>query len=151
MITAPTKMRVAAGQHPDNDQEYLDFALQLGCTGASFQTPKIKGSVKWEAKDIIEFLKPVRARGLYVESIENVPNHFFDKLMLGVEGRDEQLENMKSTIRALGEAGVPILGLHWMPQIVWRTDMGHYGRGGSYVSLYDHSIVEDRTRDKEIG
>ena len=45
---------------------------------------------------------------------------------------------MKSTIRALGEAGVPILGMHWMPQIVWRTDMGHFGRGGSYVSVYDH-------------
>jgi len=57
---------------------------------------------------------------------------------------------MKYTIRALGEAQVPILGMHWMPQIVWRTDMGHYGRGDSYVSVYDHSIVEDRSRDSEI-
>jgi mannonate dehydratase len=70
--------------------------------------------------------------------------------MLGLPGREEQLENMKSTVRAMGEAGVPILGMHWMPQIVWRTDMGHFGRGGAYVSIYDHSIVMDRTRDSEI-
>ena len=44
MTSAPTKMRVAAGQHPDNDREYLDFARQLGCPGVSFQTPKIKGT-----------------------------------------------------------------------------------------------------------
>ena len=53
-------MRVAAGQHPDNDREYLDFARQLGCPGVSFQTPKIKGTVRWEAQDIIDFLKPAR-------------------------------------------------------------------------------------------
>ena len=149
MMPSP-KMRVAVGQHPGNDKEYLDFALQLGCEGASFQTPDIKGDVKWDAADVKAYLAPVHAAGVKVESFENVPNHFYDKLMLGLPGRDEQLENMKSTIRALGEAGVPILGMHWMPQIVWRTDMGHFGRGGSYVSVYDHSIVLDRSRDSEI-
>ena len=149
MMASP-KMRVAVGQHPGNDKEYLDFALQLGCEGASFQTPDIKGEVKWDAADIKEFLAPVHAAGVKVESFENVPNHFYDKLMLGLPGREEQLENMKSTVRAMGEAGVPILGMHWMPQIVWRTDMGHFGRGGAYVSVYDHSIVMDRTRDSEI-
>ncbi len=144
------KMRVAVGQHPDTDKEYLDFAKQLGCSGASFQTPNIKGDVRWEEADIREFLQPVHDAGVRVESFENVPNYFFDKIMLGLEGRDEQLENMKSTVRALGAAGVPILGLHWMPQIVWRTDMGHYGRGGAYVSIYDHAVILDRSRDNEI-
>ncbi len=144
------KMRVTVGQHPGTDKEYLDFARQLGCTGASFQTPSIPGDVKWEEADIRKYLEPVHAAGLEVESFENVPNHFYDKLMLGLPGRDEQLENMKSTIRAMGAAGVPILGMHWMPQIVWRTDMGNKGRGGAYVSLYDHSVVLDRSRDGEI-
>ena len=144
------KMRVAVGQHPGNDQDYLDFALQLGCAGASFQTPDIPGRSKWEESDVRAFLEPVRAAGVVVESFENVPNHFYDKLMLGLPGREEQLENMKTTIRSLGANGVPILGMHWMPQIVWRTDMGNFGRGGAYVSVYDHSIVLDRTRDSEI-
>ena len=51
-MMASTKMRVAVGQHPGNDKEYLDFALQLGCEGASFQTPDIKGEVKWDAADM---------------------------------------------------------------------------------------------------
>ncbi len=144
------KMRVAVGQHPGNDQAYLDFALQLGCTGASFQTPDIKGDVKWDEADIREFLAPIHAAGVQVESFENVPNHFYDKLMLGLPGRDEQLENMKNTIRALGACGVPILGMNWIPQSVWRTDMGPYGRGKANVSVYDHSIILDGTRDSEI-
>ena len=143
-------MRVAVGQHPENDKQYLDFAIQLGCEGISFQTPKIPGQSKWEQKDIEDFLAPVKAAGLKIESFENVPTFFFDKIMLGLPGREEQLENMKSTIRALGAAGVPILGMHWMPQSVWRTDMGNYGRGGSYVSIYDHSVILDRSRDAEI-
>ena len=102
MMASP-KMRVAVGQHPGNDKEYLDFALQLGCEGASFQTPDIKGDVKWDAADIKEFLAPVHAAGVKVESFENVPNHFYDKLMLGLPGREEQLENMKSTVRAMGD------------------------------------------------
>lgn len=144
------KMRVAVGQHPETDKEYLDFARQLGASGASFQTPSIKGDVKWDEADIRAYLAPVHAAGVKVESFENVPNHFYDKLMLGLPGREEQLENMKSTIRAMGAAGVPILGMHWMPQIVWRTDMGNYGRGGAYVSIYDHSVILDRSRDSEI-
>jgi mannonate dehydratase len=143
-------MRVAVGQHPGNDKDYLDFGLQLGCVGASFQTPAIKGEVRWEEADVRAFLAPVHAAGVRVESFENVPHHFYDKLMLGLSGRDEQLENMKVTIRALGASGVPILGMNWMPQSVWRTDMGHYGRGGAYVSVYDHSVILDGSRDSEI-
>jgi mannonate dehydratase len=149
MMASP-KMRVAVGQYPVVTKEYLDYALALGCEGVSFNVPEIPGSTKWDEKDIREFIKPVLAAGLTVESFENVPNHFYDKAMLGLPGRDEQIENMRHTIKSMGAAGVKILGMHWMPQIVWRTDLNHSGRGNSYVSIYDHSIVEDRSRDSEI-
>ncbi|MEI9907788.1 MAG: mannonate dehydratase [Actinomycetota bacterium] len=75
---------------------------------------------------------------------------FLRQVDVGLPGRDEQLENMKNTIRALGACGVPILGMNWIPQSVWRTDMGPYGRGKANVSVYDHSIILDGTRDSEI-
>ena len=36
-----------------------------------------------------------------LEAIENVPVHFYDKVMLGQPGRDEQMENYCATIRAV--------------------------------------------------
>ena len=144
------QLRTAVGQYPKVTQEYLDFAVALGCDGVSFNVPEIKGDVRWDAKDVAEFIKPVLDAGLAVESFENVPNHFYDKVMLGLPGRDEQIENMRHTIKSMGAAGVRILGLHWMPQIVWRTDMNYTGRGNSYISVYDHSVILDRSRDQEI-
>ena len=88
---ASPKMRVAVGQYPVVTKEYLDYALALGCEGVSFNVPEIPGAAKWDEKDIREFIKPVLAAGLTVESFENVPNHFYDKAMLGLPGRDEAL------------------------------------------------------------
>ena len=60
--------------------------------------------------------------GLRLMSLENVPNSFFDKVMLGEPGRDEQINHMQNTIRNMGKAGIPILGIHWMPSGVWSTE-----------------------------
>ena len=60
--------------------------------------------------------------GLTLEAIENVPIHFYDKAMLGLPGRDEQIEHYQTTIRNMGRAGIPILGYHFMPNSVWRTE-----------------------------
>ena len=57
----------------------------------------------------------MRAIRPHAGGIENVPIHFYDKAMLGLEGRDEQIANYQATIRNMGEAGIPILGFHWMP------------------------------------
>ena len=77
------------------------------------------------------------AYGLRLESIENVPNHFYQEAMLGLPGRDEQIANYQTTIRHMGEAGIPILGYHWMPNGVWRTSRHTLGRGGARVTSFD--------------
>jgi mannonate dehydratase len=63
--------------------------------------------------------------------------------MLGLPGRDEQIENVIVTIRNLGRAGIPILGFHWMPASVWRTAVAQRGRGGAVVSAFDLRQAED--------
>src|SRR3712207_7024322 len=63
--------------------------------------------------------------------------------MLGLPGRDRQLENMQATVRNMGRAGIPILGYHWMPNGVWRTSRDTPVRGGAQATAFDLSLVAD--------
>jgi mannonate dehydratase len=143
-------MRIAVGQSPVATDEYLVFARQVGAAGVQLNTPDIPGEARWEVADVARLVDRVAAFGLRLEAIENVPNHFYDKALLGLPGRDAQIEHMRQTIANLGTAGVPILGLHWLPQSVWRTDLSGSGRGGARVSGYDHDIAADPSRSAEV-
>jgi len=79
---------------------------------------------------------------LKLEMIENVPIRFFDKIILGLPGRDEQIENYIKTLRNMGEVGIPILGHHFCPTWAWRTSIREPYRGGALVSAYDRSIED---------
>ena len=59
--------------------------------------------------------------------------------MLGLPGRDEQIENYRHTIRSMGQAGIRVLGYNWIPDQVWRTTRSGVGRGGAKVTGYDHA------------
>ena len=62
--------------------------------------------------------------------------------MLGLPGADEQLENYCETVKAIGQAGIPILGYHWMPTRVWRTSKATPGRA-TRVNAFDLAQVAD--------
>jgi len=63
-------------------------------------------------------------------------------------GRDEQLEHYQATIRNVGRAGIPILGYHFMPNSVWRTDRAPVGRGGALVTMFELAKAQaDRQRE----
>lgn len=49
----------------------------------------------------------VESHGLRLSCVEGGPP--MDKIILGADGRDEQIENFKACLRAMGEAGIPIL------------------------------------------
>src|SRR5262249_31714408 len=127
-------MRVAVGQYPQPSDEYLTFAKQIGVSGVQFNTPDLPGRERWEYDDLKDLVSRVDAFGLRVEAIENLPTSFYDAVMLGRPGRDRQIENVCATIEAIGRAGIPILGLCFMPQSVWRTGLAAHGRGGAVTS-----------------
>ncbi len=135
-------MRIAVGQFNELTDEKLRFAAQIGVGGIQMNSPKLPGETRWEDADVKELADRVRAAGLVFEAIENVPVHFYHKAMLGQEGRDEQIENYCATIRAVGRAGIPVLGYHFMPNSVWRTERSAPGRGGAGNTKFDMAAVE---------
>ena len=141
-------IRVAVGQFHDLTEEKLRFAAQIGATGIQMNNPTLPGAARWQQADIRALVERIEASGLTFEAIENVPTHFYHKAMLGQPGRDEQIENYCATIRAVGRAGVPILGYHFMPNSVWRTERMAPTRGGAGATQFDQAVV-DATDDPE--
>ncbi len=141
-MTAALKMRVAMGQFNELTQEKLIFARQLGVSGVQMNTPILPGTQRWEYEDLLRLRLLTEEHGLRFEAIENVPISFYDQAMLGLPGRDEQIEHYQATIRNVGRAGIPILGYHFMPNSVWRTSRTTPGRGGAEVTSFDLALVQ---------
>ncbi len=136
-------MRVAIGQFNELTSERLTFARQLGVAGVQLNTPILPGESRWELRDLQWLVARCESYGLRLEALENTPISFYDKAMLGLPGRDEQIEHYQATIRNLGAAGIPVLGYHWMPNGVWRTSNTTPGRGGALVTAFDMRLVDE--------
>jgi mannonate dehydratase len=142
-------IRVAVGQFHELTEEKLRFAAQIGVKGIQMNNPTLPGDTRWEEADVRALVERVEAHGLVFEAIENVPTHFYHKVMLGLPGRDEQIENYCHTIRAVGRAGVPILGYHFMPNSVWRTEKLAPTRGGAGATQFDQAVVDAASHDPD--
>jgi mannonate dehydratase len=136
-------MRIAVGQFSELTDEQLAFARQCGAEDVQLNTPKLPGEERWEYEDLQGLADRAAAHGLRLICIENVPIRFYDKIMLGQEGRERQLENMIATVQNMGRAGIPILGYHWMPNGVWRTSFETKIRGGAVSNEFDMEKVKD--------
>jgi mannonate dehydratase len=136
-------MRLTLGHVEGFDQTIVTFAQQLGLTSIQFHTPSDLASRPghWELDELIDLRERCEAAGLVVEGIENVPFRDWDKVLLGEPGREQQLENYRTTIRNMARAGITMLGHHFMPTYVWRTDLRARGRGGALVTAFDADRV----------
>jgi len=138
----PKGIRIAVGQFNELTEEKLRYAAQIGVTGIQMNTPKLPGETHWEEADLRALVVKAGEYGLCVEAIENVPTHFYHKALLGLEGRDEQIEHYQTTLRNVARAGIPVLGLHFMPNSVWRTERMAPGRGGAGCTRFDMAVVD---------
>jgi mannonate dehydratase len=85
----------------------------------------------WTAEELIELRRSVEAEGLTLEAIENFdPAHWHDVLLDGPK-KKAQLENVKSIIRNLGRAGIPIMGYNFSIAGVCGRTHHPYARGNA--------------------
>lgn len=144
------RMRIALGQIPTPDEAFMTFARQLGLSGVQFNTPRLPGTERWEYNDLLALREEVERHGLRLEAIENLPNSFYERCMLGLEGRELEMEQVRETIRNVGRAGIPVLGFHFMPGSVWRTSVSAPGRGGARATAFDLDVATDPSRINEV-
>ncbi len=82
------------------------------------------------------------AHGLSFDVIENLPTPHYYKAMFGIEGRDEQIAHVRTTLYNMGKAGISVLQYQWMLLGGLRTEYCPVGRGGARVSRFDWEVAK---------
>jgi mannonate dehydratase len=84
--------------------------------------------------------KRVEAFGMRLSVIERKLPHL--KIVHGLKGRDAQIEDIKTLLRNMAQAGLEILCYNWMPDEDWqRTSKDVPERGGAKVTAFDLSQI----------
>jgi mannonate dehydratase len=126
---------------PDPDERWR-LARQMGVTKAVAHPLEIgDGRTHWSYDDLQGLDNWLTDAGLEFAVLEgSVP--ISDRVRLGREGRDEDIEMFKRFLRNCGEVGVPVVAYDWMAGVRWARTAAHVeSRGGSYVTEFDVSRV----------
>jgi mannonate dehydratase len=83
----------------------------------------------WSLDQLQKLRRDVEAAGLKLEAVENFdPAHWHDILLDG-PNKKHHLENVKTIIRRLGQAGIPVMGYNFSIAGVAGRTKGNYARG----------------------
>ena len=114
----------------------LRTAKQLGVDDIVFNGVPQEPIEYPSLRDEVERLKRLGLKLTVVEGALPI-----DKIVLGEEGRDEQIAHFQRVIEAMGRLGVEVLCYNFMPQVgndamVVRTTYGAPARGGAQTSAF---------------
>ncbi len=100
----------------------------------------------WTVEELRDLRTAVEAEGLTLAAIENLdPSHWYDILLDGPE-KAQQLEDIKTIVRRMGEAGIPVLGYNFSIAGVWGHVVGPFARGGAESVGFRHRPGRRRRR-----
>ncbi len=142
--------------------EYYDFACQAGCThviihlvdyfrggvanprsnqptGDKYAPWGVAGNPGslWTLGEMRAARLAIESAGLTLAGIENLdPGHWYDVLLDGPR-RAEHIENVKTIVRRMGEAEIPILGYNFSIAGVCGRITGPFGRGRAITAGMD--------------
>jgi mannonate dehydratase len=148
-------------------RDYYDFARQAGCThvvvhlvdyfnqgtsnprnnqpsGGKYEPWGMAGDPDqlWTAEELSNLRREIEEAGLVLSAIENLdPAHWHDILLDGPQ-RPRQIEKVKTIIRRMGEASVPVLGYNFSLAGVCGRVTAPLGRGHA-VTLGMDGPAED--------
>jgi len=137
-------------------REYYDFARQAGCThvvvhlvdyfnqgagnprdnqptASKYQPWGVAGNPDqlWTTQELRSLRAQIEDAALPLAALETLaPAHWHDILLDGAR-RPQQIENVKTTIRRMGEAGIPVLGYNFSIAGVCGRVATPGGRGGA--------------------
>lgn len=103
-----------------------------------------KPDALWTYEELASLRADANKHGLQIEAIENFdPAHWHDVLLDGPK-KEEQLEKLKTMVRNVGRAGIPMIGYNFSLAGVTGRLKGPWGRGGAQV------VAMDGTYDKAM-
>jgi mannonate dehydratase len=119
------------------------LAPQLGVNNAIVGVGGVLGKVRREQyyDELLKVKQEFEAAGLTIAGVESHPVPA-EKIKLGIEGRDEEIENYKAAIDALSKVGVKMICYNFMAGLGWyRTKVDLRGRGGALVTEFSNETA----------
>jgi len=130
--------------------ESLKLAKQIGCTdviGHGPPAPSIgiedTGTEVWAVADLVKMKRQADDHGLRLEIFEHCPP--IDKIMLNLEGREEQLENFCRSVENVAEAGIHTINASSAEWVTWAavaTTSEDSIRGGATSRGLDYELIK---------
>jgi len=143
----PEMIRIAEFFQPDQES-LIRLVKQCGVTdvvGAmdwseGLEVPKER--LPWSLDKLAVQKKRYEETGFYLAALENRPP--MEKVKLGIEGRDQEIEQVIELIRNMGKLEIPVWCYEWMPIFNWiRTTTNLPSRGGALVTQFRLEDVTD--------
>ena len=140
-------IRIAEFFQP-NQESLIRLVKQCGVTdvvGAmdwseGLEVPKER--LPWSLKKLAAQKQRYEETGFYLAALENRPP--MEKVKLGIEGRDQEIEQVIELIRNMGKLEIPVWCYEWMPIFNWiRTTTNLPSRGGALVTQFRLEDVTD--------
>ncbi|MDR2646723.1 MAG: mannonate dehydratase [Oscillospiraceae bacterium] len=117
-----------------------------GITGVVPALHDLPAGEVWPLERVRDMRREIAAAGLHMECIESVNVH--EDIKLGAASAGRYIENYKTSIRNLSEAGVKVICYNFMPVFDWtRTNLAMPMPDGSTCLCYDGAAVENKTPD----
>lgn len=85
----------------------------------------------WTLAELVALRRAVEAEGLTLAALENFDPSFWYDVLLNGPKKEAQLENLKTLIWRIGEAGIPVMGYNFSIAGVWGHVVGPWARGGA--------------------
>lgn len=152
-------MKLGLGLYPRLlTPENFRFARQMGATHVVAHLPDWSRSGHrkatvgpdgrpplWSYEELRDLRAAINAAGLELAAIENFePVHWHDVLLDGPR-KAEQIEGLKTIIRNMGRAGIPIMGYNFSIAGVWGRTPGNWARGGARTVGYVEAEAPEQT------
>lgn len=116
-------------------------SLSSGLESEGWGTSANQGKL-WSAEELLRIKKSIESHGLKWEAIENFdPSHWSDVLLDG-PGKRRQIEDLKTIVRNVGKAGIPIMGYNFSIAGVWGLTKGPFGRAGAVSLRFDQGKID---------
>ncbi|MGB0808962.1 MAG: mannonate dehydratase, partial [bacterium] len=140
-------IRIAEFFQP-NQESLIRLVKQCGVTDVvgsmdwseGLEVPKER--LPWSLDKLAAQKKRYEETGFYLAALENRPP--MEKVKLGIEGRDQEIEQVIELIRNMGKLEIPVWCYEWMPIFNWiRTTTNLPSRGGALVTQFRLEDVTD--------
>lgn len=127
--------------NPFNERN-LQLAAQVGVTDIVLTYPGL------ELKKLLDAKRLVESAGMRLTHLERKIPHL--KFVHNLPGRAAQIEDFKTLIRNMAEAGMEVLCYNWMPDEDWqRTSCEVLERGGAKVTEFNLAHVGRNVTDAD--